>query len=484
MAIKYFSLVSFLLISLFAFSQTPCENGFSGEYPCNGYDLISHISLTNLSSESGIEGSDVWGWTDPETNKEYAIVGLTNSTVFVDISSPVTPIVLGGINSNAGNNYWRDIKVYNNYAFIVADNVGAHGIQIFDLTRLRNVGNPPENFTADTVFTSGFNGSVIGSCHNIAINETTAIAYLVGCSSANNGGSMAIDISDPLNPVAVGEYTADGYSHDAQAITYNGPDSDYSGKEILLTLNGSKIVFLDVTDPANMIKISEISYPNASYIHQGWFLENHQFVLVGDEGDEQDFGTNTRTNIIDVSDLDNPTYHSFYEGQNKAIDHNLYIKESIVYQSNYTSGLRVLDISNINSITEIGFFDTFPSNNNTTFNGSWSIYPYFFSENIIISDIERGLFIVRKNETLSVNNISTKYSFSISPNPTNSNPVIRGVKNNYIKSVEVFNILGKKIFTNKNINQIEYTIPLKGYPKGIYFIKINSQTVKKLILKK
>jgi len=128
----------------------PCENGMAGEFPCDDFDLMSHIPISILATTAGNpEGSDIWGWTDPTTGNEYALVGTTNSTAFVDVTDPVNPIFLGRMETSAGTNFWRDIKVYNNYAFIVADNVGSHGMQVFDLTRLRNVTNPPETFAPD-----------------------------------------------------------------------------------------------------------------------------------------------------------------------------------------------------------------------------------------------------------------------------------------------------------------------------------------------
>jgi choice-of-anchor B domain-containing protein len=106
--------------------------------------------------------------------------------------------------------------------------------------------------------------------------------------------------------------------------------------------------------------------------------------------------------IFDFNDLDNPVLSSTYTGPTAAIDHNGYVKDGKYYLSNYTAGLRVLDIANIgqssNAMTERGFFDTHPEGNGASFNGVWSVYPYFESGNIIISDINRGLFIVRRSE--------------------------------------------------------------------------------------
>jgi choice-of-anchor B domain-containing protein len=378
---------------------SPCENGMAGIYPCNGIDLLSIIDAETLGNNANTEGSDIWGWTDPTNQNEYAIIGLTNSTAFVDVTNPLNPIFLGRLNTNDGVSFWRDIKVYNNYAFIVADGNQntSHGMQVFDLTRLRNVANAPENFTADAIYAG------VGACHNIVINESEAVAYLVGCGGTNGGGPIFVDISNPLNPTFLGDYTAGGYSHDAQVITYNGPDTDYLGKQIYVGSNGNtdKVVVLDVTDKNNVIPISDFTYPQTVYAHQGWFTDDHAYFIVGDELDEQRFGFNSKTLVFNFSDLDNPTLSSTYNGPTAAIDHNGYVKGNEYYLANYRAGLRILDISNIsaasNAMTETAFFDTFPTSNSAEYNGVWSVYPYFASGNIIISDIEGGLFVVRKS---------------------------------------------------------------------------------------
>lgn len=377
-----------------------CVNGMAGPYPCNAIDVMSIIDTQTLGGSSAIEGSDIWGWTDPTTGNEYALIALTNSTAFVDITNPINPLFLGRLNSNAGTNFWRDVKVYNNYAFIVADGVGSHGMQVFDLTRLRNVVNAPEIFNADAIYTG------VGSCHNIVINESEAVAYLVGCGTAS-GGPVFIDISNPITPTFLGSYPNGGYSHDAQVVTYNGPDSDYAGKEIYIGSNGDggnndKVVILDVTDKTNVIPITDFVYPQAAYTHQAWFTEDQRYLILGDELDEQGFGFNTKTLVFDLSDLDNPLLSSTYFGPTAAIDHNGYVKGNEYYIANYRAGMRITDISNIsassNPMTETHFIDTFPSSNSANFNGVWSVYPYFASGNIIMSDIEGGLFVVRKSE--------------------------------------------------------------------------------------
>jgi len=472
----------FLIISSTYFAQTPCNKGMAGEYPCNGYDLMAHIPVSILANTDGTpEGSDIWGWTDTTTNKEYAIAAMTNSTAFVDISDPLNPLFLGRLDSSAGNSFWRDVKIYNNHAFIVADNVGAHGMQVFDLTKLRGV-TTPQTFVVDKLY------SDVSSCHNIVINETNGIAYLVDCKNTGRGIHF-VDISDPINPINLGNFNDEGTTHDAQVVTYKGPDTRYMDKEILIGSNETKVVILDVTDKNNIVKISSINYTQLGYTHQGWFTEDQRYFILGDETDEQNFGMNTRTLVFDFNDLENPILSSTYSGPSSAIDHNGYVKGDEFFMASYRAGIRVLDITNIGSgnnttsMTETGYFDTYPANNGTAFNGAWSIYPYFSSDNLIINDIERGLLIIRKSGTLSIGDETLEKNVSISPNPMTTETNIRFLNNKTIKSIKVYTVLGQKIFEKNNINQARYVLTTNSFKKGIYIIKINSTITKKIVVK-
>ena len=366
-----------------------CENGLAGIYPCNDYDLLTHIPIEEIGGPN-TSGNDCWGWVDPETNKEYALMATNKGVTFVDITDPANAQVLGTLKTRTENSSWRDVKVFNSFAYIVSEATD-HGVQAFNLTKLRDVINPPVEFTSDREY------AYIKSAHNIFINENSGFAYIVGTPDYQ-GGPIFLDINDPFSAIESGNYADDGYSHDVQVVTYNGPDTDYIGKEILIGSNENEVAIIDVTDKANPQKISTISYSNIGYTHQGWFTEDFKYFLLGDELDERDFGTNSRTIIFNFTDLDNPVYHMDYLGPTAAIDHNGYIKDNIFYQANYTGGVRMIDISDIENknLTEVGFFDTFPDNNNTSFNGAWNVYPFLPSGNIIISDINRGLFVIRK----------------------------------------------------------------------------------------
>jgi len=459
--------------TLFVFAQTPCSNGSAGPYDCDGYDLQSSFSLSDLNAGSG---NDSWGWTDPDNGNEYALIGLDNGTAFIDISNPTNPVYLGKLPTHTSSSTWRDVKVYSNHAFIVSE-AGGHGMQVFDLTRLRSVNNPPVTFTEDAHY-NGF-----GSAHNIVINEDTGYAYGVGTSSFN-GGPHFVNIQNPTNPVAAGGYALDGYSHDAQVITYNGPDTDYTGREILIGSNEDEIVIVDITDKANPVPISSTSYTNVEYTHQGWFTEDQRYFIVGDELDELFAGIgNTRTIIFDFNDLDDPQFLFNYEGPTAAIDHNGYVVGDKYYMANYRAGMRVIDISDIGNqnISEVGFFDSYPNNNNAEFDGAWNVYPFFASGNIVISDINRGFLLVKDPEFLSVAEVTTD-EFTIFPNPTATNFTINS-KINPISKIEIFSILGQQVIDLTFSETTSKNIDISSLHSGMYLVKINNNTTKRLIVK-
>lgn len=373
-------------------SSTPCTNGMAGIYPCKGYDLLGHISLSEMNASFA---NDIWGWTDSTTDNEYALIGLSDGTAFVNITDTENLIYLGKLPTATVNSSWRDIKVYKDHAFIVSEADG-HGMQVFDLTKLRNINSTPINFTADTKYT-GF-----GNAHNIVINEETGFAYAVGTARDDiySGGVHFIDISNPKTPLAAGGWGGNGYTHDAQVVNYSGPDTRFNGEEILIGANEDKVVIVNVTNKETPVEITTFTYPQFDYTHQGWLTEDHKYFILGDEIDEITFGFDSRTLVFDFTLLDDPSLHTTYQGPTEATDHNGYVKGNEFFLANYTAGLRVLDISDIENknITETGFFDTYPKNNSVGTEALWSVYPYFESGKIILNDTESGFFVVKKSE--------------------------------------------------------------------------------------
>ena len=523
-------------------TAAPCVNGMAADFfPCDGVDLLSHVSHAELGTTFV---NDVWGWTDPQTNRDYVLLGATEGTAFVDVTDAKRPKVLGLMPtaSTAGSNRWRDIKVYEDHAFVVSEHTN-HGVQVFDLTRLRDWDGTYTTYEPDARYTGH------GSAHNININEDTGFAYSVGArgfssqplpntvrvdapsSSAgdylasgaafgpaltqaglsgpfaigvtaagdsracqplegfpagsiaivdrgtcgfavkvknaqdagatavvvantgpgaiNMGGSddtitipsvmvsqadgarikaglpasgsvfandpppacgdglHMIDVRDPKRPTYAGCFQEHGYVHDTQCVVYEGPDTEFSGREICFNSNGIEyalngrnfVSIVDVTDKSNPVALSRLAYEGSGYSHQGWLTPDQRWFLHGDEGDEILAGVNTTTRVWDVSDLRDPKVHDVFVNDTTSIDHNLYTQGRYAYASNYTTGLRVYDARDVAGagLREVAYFDIYPENDNATFEGgTWSNFPYLRQKGVVaVSSIDRGLFILQ-----------------------------------------------------------------------------------------
>ncbi len=223
------------------------------------------------------------------------------------------------------------------------------------------------------------------------------------------GGLHMIDINDPLRPVFIGcfqdtstGHAGTGYTHDAMCIMYRGPDPEHAGKEICFGANETALSIADLYDNANPVALYSTSHPNVAYAHQGWITEDYRYFYLGDELDEGQANRGqtpemegSRTLIWDVSNLDDPILIKEHFGETFTTDHNLYIKGDLMYQSNYTSGLRILNISDPESPVEVGFLDTVPSSESVAMQGSWSNYPFFESGTIVVTSRREGVFFVR-----------------------------------------------------------------------------------------
>ena len=388
-------------------STIECTDGFADRFACDGIDLLAFLPTHEIGGRRGTQLNDIWGWTDPETGRDYALVGLSIATSFVDVTDPHNPVYVGKLAKTEGapESAWRDIKIHADHAFIVSDAAPQHGVQIFDLTRLRDYDGEPIEFTEDAHYDQ------ISAAHNIVINESSAFAFVVGASSGGEtcgGGLHMINIEDPRHPSFAGCFAdvstgrqGTGYSHDAQCVVYNGPDTQYRGHEICFGSNETALSIADVTDKRNPVALGMATYPNVAYAHQGWLTEDHSYFYMNDEGDEiSGLVPGTRTLIWDVQELEDPIFVGAYQSDNPSVDHNLYVKGDVMYQSNYDSGLRVFDISDPEKPRPIGYLDTVPFGEDGAggMSGSWSNYPYFESGIVVVTSMSEGIFVVRVRE--------------------------------------------------------------------------------------
>ncbi len=365
-----------------------CVDGRAAGFPCDRVHLLAHLPLESVGGEGG--ANDVWGYASE--GREFVLLGLRNGTAFIEITNPTAPLHLGNLPGHlSSRSIWRDIETYQGHAFIASE-AFSHGVQVFDLGTLFSVSAPPVEFQE----VAHYSGENLGSAHTLAVNEASGFLYVLGSDTCGAGLHM-VDIRSPREPRFAGCFAADGYTHDAQCVSYDGPDPDYRGREICFASNEDTLTVVDVTDKSAPRMVSRTSYEGVGYIHQTWVTPDRLFLLMDDELDEQYHGHNTATRIWDIADLDRPVHIGSHLSDSPAIDHNLYIRDGLVHQANYRSGLRILRLDRIaeGRLEPAGFFDVYPADDAPEFNGAWSAYPFFPSGVVAVSGIEQGLFVLR-----------------------------------------------------------------------------------------
>ena len=391
-----------------------CINGRAASYECDNIDLQSHIPLDAFNS-SPSSANDIWGFVDMNNNREYALIGLHGATTVVDVTIPTAPIEVGSVQGGAST--WRDIKVYQHfdqssnrykaYAYVTTE--ASQGLQVIDLSLL-----PDSVSLASTIseFTSAHNVYLanVDYATGLALENMSPYLYVAG-SDKDGGAYRVFSLDDPTVPVLVATPPmGTGYIHDATSLAITDPrtadcNNGHNPCELLIDFNEQTVDIWDMTDKNAPVKISSSGYPNSRYTHSGWWSQDKMTIFIQDELDERSFGLNTTLHALDISDLKNPKIVGTYTGQTRAIDHNGFTLGDYYYMSNYRRGLSVIDVSDPTDMKDVGFFDTFsiPEDNSPNFNGAWGTYPYLPSGNILISDIEYGLFVVTLNQSSNNN---------------------------------------------------------------------------------
>lgn len=351
------------------------------QFASDKVELLSWLSPDAFGT-GAVSGNDCWGYVSP-SGREYAIAGLSNTMAFVDITDPANPVIVENILHP--DSLWGAIKVHGEYAY--AGNETGGGIQVIDMTRI-------DEGIVELVTTV-----LPNETHTLAINPDSGYLYTCGAHNICSG-LIALDLTDPRLPVDAGRFYG-YYVHEAQIVSFH--EGPYAGREIAYCCAaGDGLVIVDVTDKARMREIGRTTYPGLAYCHQGWLSADRRFFYVNDELDELNGHTNvTKTHIFDVSDPREPTYVGWFSNGLGCTDHNLYVRDQFVYESNYTTGLRVFDAADPLEPVEVGWFDTFPAHDRVGFSGAWSNFCFFPSGNVVICDIDRGMFVVDPSEALT-----------------------------------------------------------------------------------
>lgn len=401
--------------------------------------------------------NEIWGFAI--NDHEYAILGSSLGTHFIDVTDTdnvFEAYFIEGKESNASIIH-RDYHDNNGFLYAVADE-GVSSLQIIDL-----------RFLPDSISVAYDSAQLLSTSHNIFIDEEQDRLY----SCAHNGvwsGYSALrvfDISDPLHPIdLLGTNTFEnfqvGHVHDAYVkdhIAYLNCGND--GFAIVDMTNVDSLVLLGFLESDD--------YPQSGYNHSGWLTEEGDIYYMADENHGLDIKT------LDVSEYSEvETVSTFDVGLEfpTAIPHNLIVQGDLLYASYYYNGLQVYDISDRVNPKRIMHYPTSSLPNGTSYEGAWGVYPFLPSGNILVSDMQEGLFVIEDvSSTVSASNQALEV-FEIFPNPVSDFIQIQLVEEgNYQYSIK--NIAGQ-VISNGKINSLNTSLNIEGIPNGSYFIELNN----------
>ena len=337
------------------------------------FNVVYHSSVIDHFGDPGaLPGStfhynDIWGYTSPGGD-DYAICGLYNGVTVVNVSDPYEPYEVGFF-PDIGSP-WRDVKTYQNYAYITNESGG--GLMILDLT-------DPEN----PVRLSNYTG--FGTAHNLYIDTTVGHCYISG-SNLGAGGVRILDLANPTNPVEIGSWET-VYFHDVMV---------QDGRLYGSAINVGDLYILDVSNPASVSTIATTpNYPDP-FTHNAWVTADNNYVMTTDENNAG------RCRMWDISNLPTMVETDSYKPNAITIPHNAHIEGDLAIVSFYTVGVRILDISDPANLVEVAGWDTWPSDDGGSFNGNWGAFPFFGGQQdlIAITDGTTGLHLLSYKENL------------------------------------------------------------------------------------
>jgi choice-of-anchor B domain-containing protein len=398
-----------------------CVQGMAGQFPCRNLDFLAHIPLAQFSSRP-VSAANVWGFVDRNDNREYAVVGLRNGTAIVDVTDPANSREVVTIPGNASA--WREVKVYQMhdgvrwraYAYVTTEAANS-GVQIIDMSGLPQTASLAGQPNFDTSSQHTLYVSNIDYSTNAALPGATPMLFVAG-SNIGTGSWRAYGLANPAFPQFVSSAPSGGYMHDSTSLLITDARTSqcalgHNPCEVLVDFNVDQVQLWDVTNKLQPELLGTATNPNNRYIHSGWPTANGSHVIFHDELEEIQFGLPTRLYTLDLTDLRSPAARISYTGPTTTTDHNGYMRGSSYYVSHYRRGIVVYDAANPNALVEIAHFDNYlaPSTNIAGTDGTWGVYPFLPSGNLLVSDIENGLFVLR-DQTRSLDSSSGRLGFA------------------------------------------------------------------------
>ena len=449
-------------------------------YPSLNINLLAHLNPeTDVTGSDGRKYSGCWGWAQTNKNREYAIVGTSSQTYFIDVTNPASPVVVDSVKAKHAGCTWREMKTYQNYCYIVSDDAPPNSFQIVDM-----------QYLPDSVHVIHNGTTYFERSHTIFIdNDKMYCGSVTEASGAGYSTMRVYSLATPTAPVLIRKLEQDISTTIIDVVhdMYVRNDTIYAS----CGFKGFHIIKLTASNTFSLMQ-SYTGYAYSGYNHSSWQTDDRKTMVFADE-----VGAHLPAKVIDVTNFNNITLVDTIRSSFTATAHNPYIiGNRWCWLSSYQDGLYLYDISNPSNTTIHGYFDTQPQTGTNNYSGNWGAYPYLPSKIIIACDMQNGIFILEGDNTyqgsVGVNEKPSQTSmFSVYPNPA-KDEIHFLIANQFNKNIQctITDVFGKIVYTESlNINEAFYktTIHTSALNNGCYFVTLkgnNLNETKKILIQK
>lgn len=454
-------------------------------YPSLNINLLAHINPEKDNTGSdGRKYSGCWGWYQADKNREYALVGTSSQTYFIDVTNPSNPIISDSVKAARTGCTWREIKTYQNYCYIVSDDSPPNSFQIVDM-----------QYLPDSVHIVHNSNSIIERSHTLFVDGDKLYFGAPKDAGTNYQSPMRVySLANPEVPVLLKRLEDDislsqiDYVHDM--FVRNDTiyaSTGWKGLQIL-TYNSATNTFSVIQSYAG--------YPYSGYNHSSWITDDRKTIVFADE-----VSAGLPAKVIDVSNLNNINLLDTIRSNLGATAHNPYIiGNKWCWMSTYVDGIYLYDISNPSNTIIHGYFDTYPQQGmndliyNPAYRGNWGAYPYLPSKIIIACDMQNGVFILDGDNnykaTVGLNEKTKQNSlFSVYPIPAkNDIHFLIANQNNQIIQCHITDVYGKIVIDEPMLASeplYKTSINTTKLKDGCYFVTLKGNNInetKKIII--
>jgi choice-of-anchor B domain-containing protein len=439
-----------------------------------GYNMVqmSRWDQPGLPSLGTQKYSNCWGWADSATGREYAIVGSIDSTYFIEVTNPASPIVRDVRAGASAKSVWREYKTYKNYCYAVAD-AGPATLQIFDMSYL-----------PDSVHLVYDSDELLMRSHTIWVDKDRLYCNSVTTKTFEVKPVEVLSLADPANPVHLSTLVAPVF--EGNPAFYRCHDAYVRNDTLYCSGENSGMFIYDYSNPLSPQLLATINdYPEKGYNHSSYVSDDGQLLVFTDEN------SGLGIKAFDISDLGNIELESVFRSHAGAIAHNPYFIGRRLYVSYYHDGVYVYDMNNPKDPQVIAWYDTYPQNGTEyqNFEGCWGIYPYLPSRNILAIDMTNGLFVLHMDAAAGVAQQEGVRDFLMYPNPAGKELKIEFDADGEEPLVlEVYSPDGRKIMsqeirTEEGRNRPAFLLP-ENMSEGMYIVYLKGERThlcKKLI---